>query len=136
MIGWWYLLNTLAALLGSSTEPVTSEAEVNVCEIKRDPAAYLGRTVVIDAFLVDAEPHGIYVEDPNSPCILDIGTMAAGHDSEVFESLFFPPKADPVSEVKVRIHAVLKTKMRDDPFGRGPYRSYFLDQMKIIRLEP
>ena len=106
---------------------------MSVCEITHHPARYVGRKVVVEALLVDAQPHGIYIQDPgNSRCILDVGSMAAGEKGDVFDYL------DPFAgEVKVRIHAILETEMRDSPFDASQqYRSYFMDRMRIIRLQP
>jgi hypothetical protein len=122
-----FLIGVALMMVGSSTERAATEHKTSVCEISHDPARYLGRKVVVDALFVDAEPHGAYISDPDSNCIVHIGSMAAAQKGDV---------SDYFDEGKVRIHAILKTEMRDDPFGRGPYQSYFLDQMEIIRLQP
>jgi hypothetical protein len=140
MVSLWYALHTLLIIAPRPAESVTFEREIGVCEISDHPARYIGRQVVVDALLVNAQPHSIYIRDPKDRhCILDIGSMAAG-EGEVFD-YFIVPERKPtpfVWEAKVRIQAVLRSEMRDSPFTGSDrkYRSYFLDQMKVIRLQP
>jgi hypothetical protein len=126
-----FLIGVALVMVGSSTERAAPEHKTSVCDISHDPVRYLGRRVAVDAVFVDATPHTIYIADPkNDRCILDIGSIAGVDNGDALAYL------DMISEeTKVRIHAVLESKMRDSPFGRGPYRSYFLDQMKITRLQ-
>jgi hypothetical protein len=113
---------------GSATERGTPEDKTSGCKIVHDPARYLGRRLVLEARVVDASPHTIYITDAeDSSCILSMGSMAAGE-----EDLF-----DFADETKVRIHAILKSEMRNNPFtGDDPRSTYLLDEMRITRLQP
>ena len=127
------LIISVALMLAETpTAPAIPEQKTSVCSISKDPSRYLGQQVVVDARLINIGVHGIYLNDPKSAgCILHLGSMADEEDNVfnyVSHSILEP--------TRVRVDGVVKSEMREDPWGRGPSLIYFLDQMKFTRLQP
>jgi hypothetical protein len=133
-----HLVGTAVLAILSGTSPSANAAsEPTICEIAHHPSQFVGKNVIVDGRLVDISPHGIYVSDVrNSRCILDVGNMSSGSNDDIFSYFVFPGrKPTPiVMDVKVRIRATVRSEMRQRFNGDLKYRSYFLDEMKIIRL--
>lgn len=123
----------LAVAGPAPAQPV--RAALSTCEVTHHPSRYLGRRILVKARLIDASPHGVYMASNDRRCVLDIGDMAPGQP-DVVSFFFWSSNGKPVVGRGVRVIAdgALKTEMREDPWGRK-YRSYFLDPMKITRID-
>ncbi len=45
---------------------ITSQP-ITACYVRQHEAQYLRKTVIVSAIVVNAEPHGVYIADPDQP---------------------------------------------------------------------
>ena len=111
---------------------ITSQP-VTACYVRQHEAQYLQKTVIVSALIVNAEPHGVYIADPDQPdnwhCILDIGRMSSARDSIL-------NYVDPLRRPNpVLIKGTLRTEMQTNSWGQR-YRSWFIDRMTVLKPTP